>query len=53
MRSFNSRTPEGCDNVNHIATYCVYGFNSRTPEGCDFNFAVELKNKTMFQFTHP
>ena len=34
-KSFNSRTPKGCDLF--FAKYAPYGdrFNSRTPKGCD------------------
>ena len=53
MRSFNSRTREGCDRRLISQPTDVVSFNSRTREGCDKDSFEELAGLLKFQFTHP
>ena len=54
LRSFNSRTREGCDGgPARLFKKKPMSFNSRTREGCDTLPKLEALAFSAFQFTHP
>ena len=53
MKSFNSRTREGCDAIALTQIGRQTRFNSRTREGCDPLVHSRCSHLALFQFTHP